>query len=80
MVVYLLTTGDGSDGHEWQLHGVYDSEEAANIAKAHYERERHRPDGSTYRDFANGVEPWMVQDRYDAEGDAKKDMPAEARS
>lgn len=79
MVVYLLTTGGGEDGSEWQLHGVYDSEEAANIAKAHYERERHRPDGSTYRDFANGVEPWMVQDRYDAEGDAKKDMPAEVR-
>jgi len=100
MVVYLLTTGDGSDGHEWQLHGGAASgknmEDTSCLGKRGSSERAGgddpgpltlglllhllRADGSTYRDFANEVEAWMVQDRYDAEDDAKKDTPVEVRS
>lgn len=57
--VYLLTTGDGSDGNEWALQSIHTSEAAAVIAKAVYERLRSNPDGSTYQYNAN-VEKWEV--------------------
>ena len=28
--VYLVTTGDGSDGDEWNVHGIFASQEAAD--------------------------------------------------
>lgn len=29
MTVYLVTSGDGSDGDEWQVHCIFTTEEAA---------------------------------------------------
>lgn len=57
MIVYLLTTGDGSDGDEWQVQGVYTTSELAEEAKLVYERVRHRPNGSTYFNPAQ-IEQW----------------------
>ena len=57
--VFLLTTGDGSDGDEWRVISVHATEEGANKAKAEYEAPRPRPDGSTYRLDAN-VEAWEL--------------------
>lgn len=55
--VFLLTTGDGSDGDEWRVISVHATQEGANLAKAEYEAPRPRPDGSAYSLDAN-VEPW----------------------
>ena len=57
--VYLLTTGDGSDGNEWIVHGVYSSAERAQNAKREYERPRERPDGTTYY-YGADIEEWEV--------------------
>lgn len=61
MKVYLLTTGDGSDGDEWNVEGIYATCEAAERAKAEYECPRPRGDGTMYRLLANDVEEWDVQ-------------------
>jgi hypothetical protein len=59
--VYLLTSGDGdTHGDEWRLHGIYSTKESAERAKAEYERERPRSDGTTYRLEAN-IEQWNVE-------------------
>ena len=56
--VWLLTTGDNSDGNELEIHGVYDKE-AALTAKKEYEQPRTRPDGSTYI-MRCDIEEWIV--------------------
>jgi hypothetical protein len=58
--VYLLTSGDGTCVDEWRLHGIYGTRESAERAKAEYERERPRSDGTTYRLEAN-IEQWNVE-------------------
>lgn len=58
-VVWLLTSGTGADGDEWQVHSIHASEEGAVRAKAEYEKLRTRPDGSTYS-FAANIEKWVV--------------------
>lgn len=68
VIVYLVTSGDGSDGDEWNVHGIYATPAAAEIAKTEYESERKNSDGSTYRFFANEIEEWPL------EGAAKKDI------
>lgn len=60
MTVYLLTISDALIGSECQVLGVYDSQEAAAVAKAHYERDRTRPDGSVYNHRAD-IEAWKAQ-------------------
>jgi hypothetical protein len=59
--VYLLTSGDScTHGDEWRLHGIYSTKESAERAKAEYEREMPRRDGTTYRLEAN-IEQWNVE-------------------
>jgi hypothetical protein len=60
-IVYLLTTGDGSDGDAWDVLGIYSSREKAEQAQVFYQRERPRGDGSSYRYFA-AVEKWEVDE------------------
>jgi hypothetical protein len=57
--VYLLTTGDGSDGNEWQCLGIYTTPGLAEQAQQLYQRPRHRRDGSTYT-FEASIEEWDV--------------------
>ena len=58
-MVWLLATGDGSDGDEWNVQSIHATESGANAAKLAYERIRTRPDGSTYHFIAN-VEGWNL--------------------
>ncbi len=58
--VWLLTTGDGSDGNEWGLEDIFLTEESALAAKAVYETPRARGDGSSYN-FSANVEKWEVK-------------------
>ena len=57
--VWLLTSGDGSDGNEWGLISIHSSEELALLAKAKYEAPRSRYYSSTYCLEAN-IEEWSV--------------------
>lgn len=58
-VVWLLTSGDGSDGDEWAVHSIHATESGAIVAKTEYEKSRIREDGSTYFFQAN-IEKWDV--------------------
>ena len=58
--VFLLTTGDGEDGSEWHVHGIFSNKELAEIAKKQYENPQFRPDGSEYSHRANDIEEWEV--------------------
>ena len=60
MVVYLLTTGDGSDGSEWNLESIHKTEDGAKEAKSKYERRRYRPNGTWYTLDAD-IEEWDVE-------------------
>lgn len=64
--VWLVTTGDGSDGNEWMCHGIYADEESARDHQLHYMRERYRPDGSHFHHDAD-VEEWPLQTAFDVE-------------
>lgn len=57
--VYLLTTGDGSDGNEWDVHSVHASLKSARAAKEDYEKPRTRPNGSTYS-WESQIEKWEL--------------------
>lgn len=46
--VFLLTSGDGTDGHEWQCYSIHRTRESAERAKREFEVERRREDGSIY--------------------------------
>lgn len=59
MTVFLLTTGDGSDGDEWTVEGIYSTRSKALLAELEFERDRIRPDGSTYR-YEAEIEEWEV--------------------
>ena len=59
-IVYLLTTGDGSDGNEWSLHGIYSTEQRAKEALAVYQMPRPRPDGSFYVPDDAKIEEWPI--------------------
>ena len=58
--VYLLTSGDGSDGDEWYVQSIHASKKGANKAKKAYERRRYRPNGTWYT-FDASVEEWEVK-------------------
>ena len=60
MKVWLLTTGDGSDGSEWNVEGIYSTLELAEKAKKWYERRRYRPNATHYNYNAN-IEEWDVE-------------------
>lgn len=59
MQVWLLTTGDSSDGNEWYVQAIYATHALAVAAQVEYQRELTRPDGTKYqRECA--VEKWTV--------------------
>lgn len=58
--VWLLTTGDGEDGSEWNLESIHETHYGVVAAKRIYERVRHLPDGSTYHHQAN-IEVWKLE-------------------
>jgi hypothetical protein len=62
MTVYLLTTGDGSDGDEWGVLGIFTTREKAEAAKAAYRLPVRRGDGSQYSRSVNDVEEWPVDE------------------
>ncbi len=57
--VWLLTTGTGQDGDEWNVEGIHGTEEKAIQAKARYQEMHTRPDGSTYI-LDCEIEEWEV--------------------
>ena len=59
--VWLLTTGDGSDGSEWDVKSIHATKDGAERAKTEYEKPRTRGDGSTYTLTAT-VEEWPVEE------------------
>lgn len=60
-VVYLLTTGDGSDGEPWDCLGIHATRESAEQSKREYEAEQKRPDGSTFH-YEAKIETWPMQE------------------
>ena len=59
MTAYLVTTGDGSDGDEWHVHGIFSSRELAQPLYDKITALRTRPDGSTFRHDAD-IEEWLI--------------------
>ena len=57
--VFLLTSGDGSDGDEWSLIGVYSTRELAEKAQAKFSEPIKRADGSTYI-MDSEIEKWVL--------------------
>ena len=66
--VFLLTTGDGSDGNEWSVQGIYSTRELAEIAQAKYSEPQKRFDGSTYIRESE-IEEWEIDDMPAAGGE-----------
>lgn len=64
MKVYLLTTGDGSDGDAWALLSIHATMESAEAARAEYQKPRFRHDGSSYISYTNDIEEWEVEGAY----------------
>lgn len=58
--VYLLTSGDGSEGNEWYVLGIFSTPTLAEEAKARYELPRPRRLGGMLELQANPVEEWRV--------------------
>ena len=59
--VWLLTTGSGADGDEWNVESIHATEESARKAKEQHEQPKTRKDGSTYF-FEASIEEWDVID------------------
>lgn len=57
--VYLVTSGDGSDGNEWGLISIHRTKEGAELAKKRHEAPVERRDGSVYVNNAE-VEEWNI--------------------
>jgi hypothetical protein len=57
--VYLLTNGTSGDGEEWKCYDIFLSEKSADAAKKVHERERIRPDGTTYH-YCAEIEKWPI--------------------
>jgi len=60
-IVFILTTGSGSDGDEWDVISLHATRKSAELAKNKYEAPRPRNDGSTYS-FDAQIEEWKVED------------------
>jgi hypothetical protein len=58
-LVYLVTTGTGCDGDEWNVRSIHKTKEGAETAKELYERPRYRFNGSTYI-FKATIEEWEL--------------------
>jgi hypothetical protein len=61
MKVYLLTTGDGSDGDAWHVLSIHATMSSAEAARAEYQQPRFRHDGSSYISYTNDIEEWGVE-------------------
>lgn len=59
--VFLLTTGDGSDGNEWSVIGIYSSRELAITAQTKHSEPQRRYDGSTYIRESE-IEEWVIDE------------------
>jgi hypothetical protein len=59
--VWLLTTGDGSDGNEWRLESIHSSEVLALKAQILYNGPVMRGDGSSYMRESD-VEEWDMEE------------------
>ena len=59
--VWLVTSGSGSDGDEWDVVSIHATPEGAEAAKQAYEAPRPRLDGSTYSLRAQ-IEEWELLD------------------
>lgn len=59
--IFLLTTGSGDDGDEWNVESIHATSAGAVHAKEEYERPRSRGDGSTYSLTAS-IEEWKLQE------------------
>lgn len=57
--VFLLTTGDGSDGNEWGVESIHSTRELAEKAQARYSEPQIRYDGSAYVRESE-IEEWEV--------------------
>jgi hypothetical protein len=60
--VFLLTDGDGSDGDEWQVIGIYSTRELAEQAKRAYETPQMNIFGKPYIMVAD-IEEWEIDSR-----------------
>lgn len=58
--VWLLTTGDGDFGNEWNLESIHSTEESAKRAEKEFEATRYNKDGSSYSHEAE-IEEWEVE-------------------
>lgn len=59
--VWLLTTGTGADGDEWNVESIHATEPGAQMALERYQQPQRRHDGSTYVRDAN-IEEWEVEE------------------
>ena len=59
--IWLVTTGSGTDGDEWNVQSIHATAAGAERAKEKYEQPRQRPDGSSYTLEAT-VEEWPVEE------------------
>ena len=57
--VFLLTTGDGSDGNEWSVISIHSSRELAETARDKYSEPQFRHDGSSYIRESE-IEEWEI--------------------
>jgi hypothetical protein len=59
--IYLLTSGDGSDGNEWAVISIHRTHEGALNAKRTYEIAIERSDGTFYHNDSE-VEEWDLKE------------------
>ncbi len=58
--VFLVTTGSGDDGDEWNVESIHSTYKLAEKARDHYQRPQYRKDGSVYNLDAD-IEEWSVE-------------------
>ena len=59
--VYLLTTGDGSDGDEWDVKSIHATREGAEKAKIEYGKPQPCIGGGTFCPESK-IEEWYLED------------------
>ena len=69
--VFLLTTGDGSDGNEWGVQSIHSSRESAEAAQVKYSRPMETVYGSMYVRESQ-IEEWAVDEVNDIEIPAER--------
>lgn len=59
-MVFLVTTGSGQDGDEWNVESIHATRAGAEMAQAEYINPRRRLDGSIF--FDANIEEWPLMD------------------